>query len=86
MASLEPKATATSGERDGSRGGPGARRGAGASLLAAREAREAREARKARAFADVDREVTGLSRGGKVIASVTLDPINLRLERERGRE
>ena len=49
----------------------GTRRRAGASLLAAREARKARKARKARAFADVDREVTGLSRGGMVIASVT---------------
>ena len=62
MASLEPKATATSGE--------------GASLLAAWEAR------KARAFADG--EVTVLTRGDMVIASVTSNPNNLRLERERG--
>ena len=66
-------------ERTSARGRvAGTRRGAGVSLLAAREAR------KARAFADVDMEVSGLSRAVMVIASVTSNPINLRLERERG--
>ena len=64
-------------ERTSARGRvAGTRRRAGASLLAAWEAR------KARAFADG--EVTVLTRGDMVIASVTSNPNNLRLERERG--